>query len=64
MFFKDLEPLLAIAGLEDAEATVFQIGGEARTDHVVIIDDQQRCTDFLHVGERRRFGLVQGRLQG
>ncbi|MNZ34939.1 hypothetical protein D3C78_523250 [compost metagenome] len=64
VFFEDLKPLLAIAGLEDAEATVFKIGGEACTDHVVVIDDQQRCTGFLHVGERRRFGLVQGRLQG
>ena len=26
---------------------------------IVIIDDQQRCTDFLHVGERRRLGFVQ-----
>ncbi|MNS76156.1 hypothetical protein D3C72_1096950 [compost metagenome] len=64
VFFEDLKPLLAIAGLEDAEATVFKIGGEACTDHVVVIDDQQRCTGFLHVGERRRFRLVQRCRQG
>jgi hypothetical protein len=58
VFFEDLKALLAIAGLEDAEATVFQIGGEAGTDHIVVIDYQQRCTGFLHVGERRRFGLA------
>jgi hypothetical protein len=58
VFFEDLKALLAIAGLEDAEATVFQIGGEARTDHIVVIDYQQRCTGFLHVGKRRRFGLA------
>lgn len=54
MFFEDLEALLTVGGLEDAETAVFQIGGEAGTDHVVVIDDQQRCTGFLHVGERRQ----------
>jgi len=59
VLFEDLKPLLAVASLENAEATVFKIRGEACTDHVVVIDDQQRCTGFLHVGERRRLGFVQ-----
>ena len=46
--------LLAIAGLQDAEATVFQIGREARAHYFVVIDYQQRGTGFLHVGKRRQ----------
>lgn len=49
-----LETLLAIAGLQDAEATVFQIGREARAHYFVVIDYQQRGTGFLHVGKRRQ----------
>jgi hypothetical protein len=51
---EDLETLLAVACLQDAEAAVFQVGGEARTHYIVIIDYQQRCTVFLHVGKRRQ----------
>ncbi len=49
-----LETLLAIAGLQDAEATVFQVGREARAHYFVVIDYQQRGTGFLHVGKRRQ----------
>jgi len=49
-----LKTLLAIAGLQDAETTVFQIGGEARAHYFVIIDYQQRGTGFWHVGKRRQ----------
>ncbi len=49
-----LETLLAITGLQDAEATVFQIGREARAHYFVVIDYQQRGTGFLHVGKRRQ----------
>jgi len=41
-----LKALLAIAGLQDAETTVFQIGGETRAHYLVIIDYQQRGTGF------------------
>ena len=49
-----LETLLAITGLQDAEATVFQVGREARAHYFVVIDYQQRGTGFLHVGKRRQ----------
>src|SRR5690349_6040551 len=49
-----LKTLLTIAGLQDAETTVFQIGGEARAHYFVIIDYQQRGTGFWHVGKRRQ----------
>ncbi|KWV86789.1 hypothetical protein PFLmoz3_03526 [Pseudomonas fluorescens] len=49
-----LKTLLAITGLQDAEATVFQVGREARAHYFVVIDNQQRGTGFLHVGKRRQ----------
>ena len=49
-----LETLLAIAGLQDAEATVFQIGRKACAHYFVVIDYQQRGTGFWHVGKRRQ----------
>ncbi|MNP19688.1 hypothetical protein D3C76_1122290 [compost metagenome] len=52
--FEDLEALLAIGCLQDAETAVFQVGGKTRTYDVVVIDYQQRCTGFLHVGKRRQ----------
>jgi len=49
-----LKTLLAIAGLQDAETTVFQVGREACAYYFVIIDYQQRGTGFWHVGKRRQ----------
>ena len=49
-----LKTLLAVAGLQDAETTVFQVGSEAGSHHFVIIDYQQRGTGFWHVGKRRQ----------
>ena len=43
-----LETLLTIAGLQYAEAAVFQIGREARAHYFVVIDYQQRGTGFVH----------------
>ncbi|MNT12307.1 hypothetical protein D3C72_1472300 [compost metagenome] len=52
--FEDLEALLAITRLQDTETTVFKVSGKTRTYDIVVIDYQQRCTGFLHVGKRRQ----------
>jgi len=49
-----LKALQGTIGLKDAEAAVFQVGRQTCAYYLVVINDQQRGTGFLHVGKRRQ----------
>lgn len=51
--FEDLQALQTVEGLQHLEVAVFQVGGEAFAHHLVVIDDQQRGTDFMHGSSRQ-----------
>ena len=46
--FKYFKALQSIAGLQNVETAVFELGCEARTHDLVVVNDQQRGTGTVH----------------
>src|SRR5690606_5123119 len=51
--FEHFQPLQPVSGLQHLETAVVEIGGDARADYLVIIDNQQLGAGFVHGSSRQ-----------